>query len=434
MKNNLENKFKELLTDIEAPFDENAWSSFEKNKLNGTHSSSFGKWVLVGAAATAGIAFILNQFTQETPAQQPELSNYSVQKEETAPIEITENLENVINSEEMQTITKETSNVHKKAPEVVDNRKENSTKSIEHLNLVSNDDITQREEDNHTTHSIKEQEQIKNELTENTISATPEKNDIPSLFTTGIVSTTEVCMGDAINIVNPKESKGNVRFSINNQTFDLAPGKSMDVVLSASTQLLFLDESNEVLEKQPIKVHPLPSANIYYEANVYKQGLPVVHLKTIGSFKTIEWSYGDQFIGREHKVDFHLFEKGNHEVSLKLTDENNCSNVINERIEIKENYNLMAMSAFRPNGYDHRNKLFMPYALTQRDVPFVLQIIDPRDNGVVYTTKNSSEGWDGIDQRTGKMSPRETLYIWKVNLEAPIEGESSVYAGTIMHH
>ena len=76
----------------------------------------------------------------------------------------------------------------------------------------------------------------------------------------------------------------------------------------------------------------------------------------------------------------------------------------------------------------------MPFALTQRDVNFTLTIVDPRDNSVVYSTQDATKGWDGTDQRTGSMTPSETVYIWKVQLENPLPNERQVYAGTVVHN
>ena len=94
----------------------------------------------------------------------------------------------------------------------------------------------------------------------------------------------------------------------------------------------------------------------------------------------------------------------------------------------------MAMNAFKPNDGDPRNKAFIPFSLTQRDVDFTLSIIDPKDNSVVYTTSNVKEPWDGVDHRTGKMTPVGKVYIWKVQIDNPLPNERPIYAGTVIHH
>jgi hypothetical protein len=93
----------------------------------------------------------------------------------------------------------------------------------------------------------------------------------------------------------------------------------------------------------------------------------------------------------------------------------------------------MAVEAFIPNGSDPKTKAFMPFSLTQRDVPFTLTIIDPRDNGIVFTSKDASNPWTGIDERTGKMTDSETVFIWRVQLENSLPNERPVYAGTVVH-
>jgi hypothetical protein len=92
----------------------------------------------------------------------------------------------------------------------------------------------------------------------------------------------------------------------------------------------------------------------------------------------------------------------------------------------------MAVDAFSPLSNDPRKNTFMPYALKERNTGFTLTIIDPKTGGVVYTTKNASEGWDGIDSRTGNLAISGTNYIWKVILTNPLPGEADSYKGILI--
>jgi hypothetical protein len=74
----------------------------------------------------------------------------------------------------------------------------------------------------------------------------------------------------------------------------------------------------------------------------------------------------------------------------------------------------------------------MPFSLTERDVKFVLTIIDGRDGGVVYETTDTSLPWDGTDIRTGRRSQSPQVYVWKAIIANPAANEPSEYLGTII--
>jgi hypothetical protein len=95
-------------------------------------------------------------------------------------------------------------------------------------------------------------------------------------------------------------------------------------------------------------------------------------------------------------------------------------------------YNLLAVNAFNPQSTNSRNSSFMPYALTIRQTPFKLIVLDPDTGGLVFETSDADDAWDGIDRRDGKLVPGNKAYIWKVVLQNPVAGEKSEYRGTIV--
>jgi hypothetical protein len=101
-------------------------------------------------------------------------------------------------------------------------------------------------------------------------------------------------------------------------------------------------------------------------------------------------------------------------------------------IQIPSDYNLLAVNAFNPQSQDSRNSTFMPYALTIRQTPFSLIVLDPDNGGLVFETKDAGNAWDGIDRRDGKLVPGNKAYIWKVVIQRPIQGEKGEYRGTIV--
>jgi hypothetical protein len=99
---------------------------------------------------------------------------------------------------------------------------------------------------------------------------------------------------------------------------------------------------------------------------------------------------------------------------------------------VSEDYNLLAVNAFEPLSQDARKSTFIPYALTQRNTPFRMVILDPNDGGIVYETSDALLPWDGIDKRSGKLADTNKAYVWKVNLLKPEPGEKSDYLGTVV--
>src|SRR5690606_38355631 len=119
--------------------------------------------------------------------------------------------------------------------------------------------------------------------------------------------------------------------------------------------------------------------------------------------------------------------------ALTVKDRNGCQNTVIKTITIREKYNLMAVDAFKPNDADIRNRTFMPYSLTVRDVKFQMLILDPISNEVVFETSDAENAWNGTNQRTGKMTTNRKPFIWKVQIFNPLPNENPIYSGTIIH-
>ena len=91
----------------------------------------------------------------------------------------------------------------------------------------------------------------------------------------------------------------------------------------------------------------------------------------------------------------------------------------------------MAPTGFNPSGGDSRTNQFIPLALTMRDTPFEMVIMDPNNMTVLYKTSDASQGWNGIDSRTGQLVPTGSTWLWKVVMKKPLPGEPSEYKGLI---
>jgi len=163
----------------------------------------------------------------------------------------------------------------------------------------------------------------------------------------------------------------------------------------------------------------------------YVDGLPVLDFTTEEE-ENIEWRVNDKVYARNVK-EFNLnpFIKGNYTIELRKKHQNGCVSSFVQTISVSESYNLLASNAFNPTSLDFRKSTFMPYALTQRNTPFTLTIIDPTTGVVLFQTTDAATGWDGTDKQTGKPVESNKSFIWKVSLHKPVAGEISEYTGSI---
>ncbi|GAB5418617.1 MAG: hypothetical protein Crog4KO_03740 [Crocinitomicaceae bacterium] len=163
----------------------------------------------------------------------------------------------------------------------------------------------------------------------------------------------------------------------------------------------------------------------------YLDGLPTIEVRSTSKASAYTWEYQNGTV-RGEEVGLHFYEKGIHPVKMTVTNENGCSATVEKTVNVDEDYNLLAMTAFFPNGNDRETNTFMPYALMQRDADFTMIILDPNDGHVMFETSDSNEGWNGVDQQTGAQAPMGKSYIWKVTVLNPEKGESSNYTGTVL--
>lgn len=130
----------------------------------------------------------------------------------------------------------------------------------------------------------------------------------------------------------------------------------------------------------------------------------------------------------------HFYTKGIHSVTLKIENNNGCWSEITKNISVESDYNLLAVTGFNPESSDSRNNTFLPFALleSERNVPFKMEIIDPRTGEVIFETQSASQPWTGVNSKTNQMTPPNSTYIWRVILKEKAKGElKNIYQGTI---
>jgi len=241
---------------------------------------------------------------------------------------------------------------------------------------------------------------------------------------------TQICANEDLLIVNPNTSRTITVTDINGKTIDLAPGKK--ITLTPKSQGTITVQSGE--NKDFIAVHENTSKlYIDYDMSLlYENGIPTMKFKVPGMKENLMWSSNVK--GTEQKGEtyiVHPYTDKNVEVKVTSMNEYGCEVSETQQVSIKEPYNLMAPSGFRPNSGDIQTNTFMPYALTQRNVNFELIVLDPRTGAVIFSSSDATIGWNGVDGRTGEMVKENSVWAWKVVIKNPNVGEPVEYKGTI---
>ncbi|PKR81013.1 hypothetical protein CW751_07555 [Brumimicrobium salinarum] len=425
MKDNLENIIKNSLQDYEAPYDPKAWENVSaqldaKAAANSGGVSSILKWSLAGTLVAVIIAgSYLLWFDNDV--------NLTTTKKG----EVVEDIAKT--NAENQPIIEESSK-----DQIKDKKKQHADNSInEESDLVADipplENVVHDEKHNSSSNEIiSSQDEAEGVYNDGEVNNEQPKE---KKFLSGILSAKEICEGETVYVRNNNENaQVKLKYSTRNAYQVILPGDEIQLQIKSSQEIQFYNQNNEVIGSQYVKVNPKPEANFTYEANIFEKGLPVVICETYEDYEAYEWFVDGEFTHIGEKMTHNLFKKADYKIALKVTDRNGCKGINTKTVRIHNKYNLMAVDAFKPNGSDARNRTFMPYSLTQRDVQFVLTIVDPVDNHVVFKSENKNNAWDGLDNETGKMTPANKTYIWKVQILNPLKNERPIYSGTIVHN
>lgn len=435
MKQNLEDIIKEQLEHYEAPYDSAAWKEMndklDTRSSKGQKPSSSGNFIKLTATVAAVLVaalFIYNYINTEKvkKADTNDLESLELQKEHEKVAPSSKQTESVVKSEKVTENSTENTEVN--TAENTEGETSTQLSEVEKSKGTS----TEKEIPENTEGTDDPLEPSNAQPNENTTDGEDQKQTIRRKFIPGIVSTSKLCEGQSLIVKNDGESDEYVRVRYDYTDLTIPAGQQSQLTLNETTEIQFLNDKGEIISATDVAVYKNPQVDFSIEANIFDEGLPIVNLKAYGSYKTYNWKVDNKTF-EDKSVQTHLFNKGTYDATLTVVDHNNCKTDKTRPISIESDYNLMAVSGFKPEGNDHRNRTFMPYALTQRDVEFTMVIIDSRDHGIIYKTQDANEPWDGIDQRTGKMTPADRAYIWKVQLDTPLKGEKNVYVGTIVH-
>ena len=426
-----EDKMKEGLNANEYPYNPAAWTALSDRMDNGK-KGGFKKWYLAaGLIGTAAVASLLiwnasddNEAKTDTALEaqpskaihqtnaQAQGTNQAIVTENTAQTDIT------TSSGESNNTTATIATPHP-FPQV--------TPANNQVNDATQASTNKSQGEQNTAHTERNQPTVNSSGSN---SGTTVSNSEP-LFATPVIPQI-LCVGTPIQIQNENDYPVIIVYpnGLNwtgqaHQITRLNPSISGNYKLGYEKNGIFVEEST-------FAVSDTPAADFDFLdlSQKYLNGVPTIEVRSTAKGTDYEWQYQNGTV-RGEEVGLHFYEKGLHPVRLTVTNENGCSSTIEKSVSVDEDYKLIAMNAFNPNSVSQENIKFMPYALTERNVDFKMIILDPNDGHTMYETSDALEGWDGIDQSTGTMAPRETTYIWKVTIANPMPGENNSYTGVV---
>jgi len=427
MKNNIDELMKKALEGLDLPYEDGAWESFQKKMDVKKASRSYKWWFTSAAAILAVISTIILWNNSESKLHSASKSTERKNQTNSSQNKFTNaNKDSNTSNKRRKSIHLDQAIISEKET-TLDENSSNSTNVIDESAIVFG------------FQKIKSQEliQTKQDLSKEEITQLPQVNgsNEPNFPTFG-----NKCKGEKINIENS---------GINPIVFK-SPSGIENVVEINSKEEIALKEAGlyqvgfydpklheNFRETSTFKVFNSPVINLNVEdALTYENGLPTIKAEANTNEDNVFWKIEIQgksgYSVKPKSNELTFFKKGNYDVSVKVSNELGCESKDSKSVYIAEDYNLLAVNAFNPNSTDIRNNTFIPFALTVRNTPFKMIIIDPDNGGVIFETSDSSNPWDGIDRRDGKMVNPNKAYIWKVSLFKPEPNEKADYRGTII--
>jgi hypothetical protein len=415
MKDGLENSFKEALNNFELPYDAQAWESLNK-KLSAKkwYQATQIKWSAAFIIAL-GIATYFSLPTSNTHALK-ETDNKTSIKETNSPTSIKND----------QTV---------KSPSMNQRFVDKTTNSKGINPVISIGNIPPA---------------VVTELIPHSIPLIPDQMEVLGLTDKGIDeivptppynrSLVEIdfknrCQGETLQLEENKNYERLINYA--GKEFHYTYNEPISLKLSEPGKVVLLANSGpygQFEEFGSFDVNPSPVLSMNTDRTItYEDGLPKITCQAESNESQISWHSTYVLNSTSGKnVEVFAFDKGYAIVEAQVKASNGCIAKEKEMIQIPSDYNLLAVNAFNPQSQDSRNSTFMPYALTIRQTPFRLIVLDPDNGGIVFETTDANNAWDGIDRRDGKLVTGNKAYIWKVVIQRPVQGEKGEYRGTIV--
>ena len=416
----IEDLFKSALNDQELPYDESAWNEMSKKldaRNGGGGASGNLKWILGTAGAivvTVGVFLNMDNNTDIEEQSNNQIAN--------TDLKLNENTDS--NNSESSKVASETQS------ETDDSTEKSNAKQVESSNELNQEEVIQVVEccdekveklitPVYRETTVKEETVVENPVLKEKLNFSP---------------VYDKCLNDVFIYHNENNQSVWLNTPVNKLIEIKASSKFKEKLNEKGVyQIGVLNASQDFVSRNSFRVFEPKSNQLIVEDHLnYENGLPQLNAKTYNEGEN-KWYLNDGLVAlNKEKNSFNLFKKGNYQIAMSNVDINGCVSKSVTDFWVEEDYNLMAVNAFTPSSWDSRNTHFLPYALTKRDTPFKMIIIDPSDGAILFETSSADMPWDGIDRNTGKMVDENKSFVWKVILENPESNEKPEYIGTVV--
>lgn len=178
-----------------------------------------------------------------------------------------------------------------------------------------------------------------------------------------------------------------------------------------------------------IKINPRPKASFEFAQKVNEMDVPQVKLENRSkNIDHVMWLVDGNVVSEESNPTHNFTKRGNYHIQLVAINEYGCADTTQKMVTIEKDYNLLAPETFSPDG-DGRGDLFMPAALKKIKGTFVMRMVDPRTDMVIYETTSVNKPWDGtIAGTTVKASSGD--YNWIVDVTYN-NGANDQFSGSV---
>ena len=419
-----EKNIKDAVESFEAPYNAEAWQSL--NKAMGPSKATIIRWVVSSAALIALAVFGYSNLNAPDEILKDDLIAETVQNKESKVF--IKKIENSVYDDKGQII------------------EANSTKSEKDLKLTSGTETNEEPVvviDDPTVESPTEiqinSEEVSPNEKGNTVPINENKTEQNTITVIELKaeitpSNTTQCISYEFTFT-PSVSKQNAIYEWHLGDGTIINANSVhytyEVPGNYSVELVLRDlKSKEILKtSQPVEVTVLeePRTSFTYENS--KTIEPYTYFEnTTPNTNSLYWEIENVKSSNSENFDYSFKHKGRFTVNLTATNQLGCSTKTSQIIEVQQDYNLLAPTAFSPNG-DNLNDEFMPKALPLMELPFTLTIYD-RQGKLVYQTTDSSQPWDGKYTQEGIPAP-VGVYVWVCQLTKE-NSETEVYQSQII--
>ena len=426
----IEDLFRSALKDQELPYDQSAWKEMSKRLDARGGGAGQLKWILgvaVVAAITIGsILYVNNEETNTKNTTDPKLASNDKKFESNSTEGNNESLNNDTDSQSFED------------PQTPDNTSDNTSDNTKNTTSTGTDS---EKEEVIVISCCEEYFSVEEEIL------------VPPVYREALIEKEEketVSINKKENLVFPpvsnhcineewtyanKNTKSVWLSTPSNDLIEITSGSKHKEVLSVKGlyHMGILNQDDEFISRVTFTVFEAAEAQIIADdALNYENGLPELIVEAYQEGQNTWTLDGETQAKNQSSHSFNLFKKGLHVMSIKTMDANGCSASSSVTFNVEDDYNLLAVNAFSPTSMEPRNTHFIPFALTQRDTPFKMIVIDPADGAVLFETSAADIPWDGTDRNTGKMVDANKSYVWKVILEHPEANEKPEYIGTVV--